>query len=583
MLHAGRLLTGQHHRDAVDTLLQRRADIACQEEVLLHKLHELRRSTLDIDELLNARLPVNSLPVEVLVDIFALVQAEPPRYDYGKNSYRITWLPILAVCRHWRRVMCSNPGFWRTIEVTSTHEWLRISLERCAHVHADVTLRDNDLNHDIWPVLAKGASTIRSLTIRHLELSWRMSVIALLVEHQWPVLQRLDIESGLRFSPLRDNLPAVDIILTTESFPSLRSLCLRSDGFCPPTERSLYRHLRTLDLRSCVWAMPLGQFLDVLESMTHVEILHLHKVSWHMAEVPDNLQARVVSLSCLRSLTLESCSYLPTTCILNCLRLPAVTFISLSICISDEDPQGIIAAIPQDRSAVFPMLSAITSAEVSAEHDSGGVYGLRGTNAANSHTAAIQLDTSEYVADDWPFSLSRALADFVNVFSHSPITALAVSGEYSMVSVTNWVDVFAHFPNLERIDLRLEEPESTHTFWMALSQTPSTSHHGAVYCPRLRTVRTIGSHCVVSMGESAFWAMPRALRTRKDRGHSLEKLEINSGSEGDDDCLGKENTAYLAQVEACVEGLVIGLLDESGKNYEVGVLGGMPVFPKTGY
>ncbi|KAI0721886.1 hypothetical protein C8T65DRAFT_170503 [Cerioporus squamosus] len=305
------------------------------------------------------------------------------------------------------------------------------------------------------------------------------------------------------------------------------------------------------------------RFLDILESMTHVEILHLQKVSLLVPVVSEILRVRTVFLPRLRSLTLASGPYLPSTRILNSLHLPIVTFASLTVDVSDEDPEGIVAALPQDRSLVFPMLSAITSVEVS-EQDYDEVYGLRGINPAKSLEVAVDIEPMFGGDVDWSFSLARVLADSVDFFSHSPITELAISGQYSRMSVSEWMDVLYHFPLLETIHLKLDKSESTHTFWMALSETPRSSEgRGALCCPRLRTVNTIGPHSVPSMGPSAFWAMPRALRIRKDRGHPLERSDLYLGYEGDEDCLRRRDTAYLAQVEECVGMLVVGLLSLS--------------------
>ncbi|TFK84205.1 hypothetical protein K466DRAFT_472983, partial [Polyporus arcularius HHB13444] len=95
-------------------------------------------SILELGESLNSRLPINSLPYEILVKIFRIVQTDP--WIYQGRLINWNWLSIQAVCRHWRTVLCSDPLSWRTITVYSRHEWLQICLERCTDVHADVTL-----------------------------------------------------------------------------------------------------------------------------------------------------------------------------------------------------------------------------------------------------------------------------------------------------------------------------------------------------------------------------------------------------------------------------------------------------------
>ncbi|RPD74438.1 hypothetical protein L226DRAFT_535316 [Lentinus tigrinus ALCF2SS1-7] len=374
-----------------------------------------------------------------------------------------------------------------------------------------------------------------------------------------------------------------DIGFTTENTPSLHSLHLQNEGLIhPPTDRSLYHNLRILKLRSCGWVVPFDQLLDVLESMVNVENLHLHKSLLHMAGVSvisPTRHAQIVTLPQLRTLTLTSNPFLPTTRIISSLNLPAVTSVSLTVGITGDDPEGIVAALPQDRSLAFPMWDAITSVEVYAQnlYDQ---YGFHATNATKSHEVDIRLDTmfSTYVdnapevLDGWPFSLSRVLADFADVFSQSPITELTIAAivrEYSRESVSDWINVFDRSSHLETIDMMSpEDPEdfeqdSAHTFWMALSQTPSSPDRGAVYCPRLRVVMTCGLYCVRD-SERSFWAMPRALRARKDRGYMLEKLDLHLMPDAPNGTLRKgDNKAYLAQVEECVGMLYLDTCSDS--------------------
>ncbi|TFK90720.1 hypothetical protein K466DRAFT_583474 [Polyporus arcularius HHB13444] len=525
----------------IRTLLIRRATLVSEEDALSRELRKTQRSILEIDEFLNSTLPINSLPNEILVKIFRSIQTEP--WILQGRLIEWSWLPIQAVCRLWRRVICSDPLSWRTITVYSRHEWLQICLERCSDVHADVTLYDRSLDTDTLSVLSQWTSAVRSLTIMNLEGHRKESFSSWLTARRWPVLKEMDV-AGLAHHFI-DALPPADIGLTIENAPSLRALRLQARAFHPPAEGSLYTHLLTLKLSLCEWPISFGRLLDVLESMTSIENLRLEKTFIHTVGMPDAQRARIVTLPRLRSFTLELNRYLPITLLLASLNLPAVTSVRVRIDASEQGPHTIADTLPRHRSsALSPILDAITSVHVSADE-----YADQYTFYDSSAGWAGPLYVSMFSGATDRFELmSRALADFVNVFSHSPITELSVSS-LSTGSVSVWVDVFNRFPGLEIINMRDCESSAAHVFWVALSQAPSPSaddDHRAVFCPRLRLVDTVASHTVADT-EEGFWTMPRVLRARKERGHMLQELRVFHDF-SDHERLNE----YLAEVEECV-------------------------------
>ncbi|RDX39400.1 hypothetical protein OH76DRAFT_1394626, partial [Lentinus brumalis] len=278
----------------VQLLLQRRDTFVLQEDALNCQLPDTqRRSILEVGESLNSRLPINSLPYEILVKIFRIVQTDPWIYQ-GRLIYW-NWLSIQAVCRHWRTVLCSDPLSWRTITVYSRHEWLQICLERCTDVHADVTLHKKSLHSDTLSVLSQATPVVRSLAIVDLEGHRRGSFASWLTARRWPVLEEINV-AGLSQTPI-DSLPPADIGLTIENAPSLRALRLQGRAFHPPAEGSLYPHLRTLQLNLCEWPISFGRLLDVLENMTNIEDVRLENLTFlHAVGMPDVQRARIVTL-----------------------------------------------------------------------------------------------------------------------------------------------------------------------------------------------------------------------------------------------------------------------------------------------
>ncbi len=541
----------------VQLLLRRKDALISHDDALSRELRETRRSIMDINEQLNSTLPINSLPTELLLEVFGLVQGEPWTCDSPGRRVYSSWLPIQAVCRYWRQVIRSDPhtGSWRTIEVYSRLEWLQVCLMRCADAHADITLHVKSLDGETLSVLSQYTSVIRSLIIvGNLDVARRTVVASWLTAHHWLVLEQLVVTCAF-YSSMPSQSP-VNIGLTIENAPSLRVLRLEDDVLHPPAEHSLYPQLSSLDLRFCEWQVSFSQFLNILECMTNLKVLHLEKTFLHMVGVPETRppegsaasHARIVTLPRLRSLVLASNQYRSTTQILDILCLPTITSVRLLL---DEHGAGTIAAaLPRDQSLTFPLLSAITSVVVSAYEDDNW-YSLLGRSTNHSHGFSAQIYQPSHAANvfqgDWAGLLSRALADFVDVFSHSPITELLVAA-YSDASVAAWVDVFERFPGLENINLRGCEADTAHRFWVALGQTPP-SQYGAVFCPRLKLVDTVPSHTFPASEE--YWTMPRVLRDRKERGHMLQELRSYRGDNPwqlDNESL----PAYWEEVKQCV-------------------------------
>ncbi|KAI0354470.1 hypothetical protein OH77DRAFT_1367287, partial [Trametes cingulata] len=92
----------------------------------------------------NASLPINRLPVELLVNIFILLPdirhsplpwREPP-------SNTTDWARIMAVCRHWHAAIRDHACFWQTAVVRQRTEWLHLILARSRDSALHLTFQD---------------------------------------------------------------------------------------------------------------------------------------------------------------------------------------------------------------------------------------------------------------------------------------------------------------------------------------------------------------------------------------------------------------------------------------------------------
>ena len=77
---------------------------------------------------LNAVAPVNRLPSEILVLIFSYTMIPHPRF--GRFSHYLLHTTFSAVCKHWRRVVLSDPLLWDFIASHHHPSMVEIALQR---------------------------------------------------------------------------------------------------------------------------------------------------------------------------------------------------------------------------------------------------------------------------------------------------------------------------------------------------------------------------------------------------------------------------------------------------------------------
>ncbi|KAH9850990.1 hypothetical protein C2E23DRAFT_904773 [Lenzites betulinus] len=251
----------------------------------------------------NARLPVNQLPVEILVAIFQLV---PHRTFF--TSDRVNgpeWVLLGRVCRHWRAVLLEHACFWRTISVWKHPHWFQLAVARSqqALLELDVV--------DLSVVVSVDVSTYRdriwSLEVWIRPWHWETDVFALssIISGPSPSLQRLKISNLWDLSPRAAGTPGV-IILNIDNYPRLKHLTV-SDVDVLWSARFISQ-LTTLDLRRCSIypsRISFDMFLDVLEHGRQLEYLSLDRflaAASHTGSHPPRPRHQI-ALPRLRSLT----------------------------------------------------------------------------------------------------------------------------------------------------------------------------------------------------------------------------------------------------------------------------------------
>ncbi|ESK88870.1 hypothetical protein Moror_17047 [Moniliophthora roreri MCA 2997] len=203
--------------------------------------------------------PINSIPVEILTDIFDFCQ---PQGDWREPSVP-TLEHIVAVCSHWRAVALSAPYLWSKIRLRDpltpyiplVQRWLELS-QRCP---LDITIRQSS-KLDIsglplkWMRIGEATSTLLNLLLPHL--------------HRWKSLEL----------SLCQPTPFPRLPLSSEAAPILKHVDIRDSQMLTPDARRLWQMiLSSPSMRRISWKadMPQTAFLPGLidfdwEKLTHI-------------------------------------------------------------------------------------------------------------------------------------------------------------------------------------------------------------------------------------------------------------------------------------------------------------------------
>lgn len=121
-------------------------------------------SLLSLRAMWNTRLPIHTLPAEILFEVFKYSLTP----EKGDQPLKRPWARLMGVCRHWCALVLNTALFWRTINVSRSMKWSKISLRRSQGAPLHMTLsRDCDMEAAI-PMLVQHADQIKDLELNPL-------------------------------------------------------------------------------------------------------------------------------------------------------------------------------------------------------------------------------------------------------------------------------------------------------------------------------------------------------------------------------------------------------------------------------
>nr|VWO97680.1 G protein beta subunit (G protein beta subunit 1) [Ganoderma boninense] len=434
----------------------------------------------------NRSLPINQLPTELLVSIFAPVAAtmstEEPYLDRDPK-----WTKLVKVCHHWRDVACASPVLWRTIAMRSAGYTQRaLALSNPATVDAFFVRCDSIPQVLNIQLLRPHVHRLRLLSFQVIERSWSSAAFSLLQgDAGMPALETLEFPpEGVSQNPREDDFENVQF--TSQRFPRLRFLTIA---------------LTTVPHR---YALAASTGLESLELISTLQRIQGDWVHWQDA-VPGRL-VNPISLQYLKSLSLVHHPPVYTSQFLSHVLLSP----TVSICIIG-DPEDV------DETAVSETVSAMLPPNPSPHHPrprsgDGRIHQRVRTWTRNALSSDIRRVTSgpthQRRRRPSPSGLSTPLPtlsqlqhlihgaarDLLTVFKSAPLTTLALKGACGVITAETWTALFSRFPLLETLALASTDGTSESVFagLMHANTTPGPAPSPPVACPGLRCIRFAG-------------------------------------------------------------------------------------------
>ncbi|KAI1786889.1 hypothetical protein LXA43DRAFT_746457 [Ganoderma leucocontextum] len=498
----------------------------------------------------NRTLPVNRLPNELLVSIFAQV-ADALSISRSRLSGRYPstqWMKLILVCHYWRDVAYASPKLWRVIHMRSP-AYTERALALSSPATIDVSFALHKSNPKNLELLQPHAHRLRSLHFVVVETVWKSSIIALLQnDNGVPALETLQLPFFWRNAGLGEPKDGefVDLQLTAERCPRLQSLAVAHT--VAPQDIEVYARLRKLSLRDCRCAFSFDHFLDALDASSNLENLVLDSF---LERIEGDWVGRAatgrspLSLRHLKLLQVINHPPVYTSRFLSHILLsPSV---SVRIDCEAADPlevdltETVAAMLPSNPAIVLPALALAKEVVVDVYGSEYLLSGFVEPRVRGKDLITLRLGPS--LNQDWSGFSAHGARDLLSVFASAPLTTLDFTGDCGDVTVETWAEIFTRYPLLDTLKLgQVGTTETAFAGLMAATPLPDLP----VPCPSLRSVTVVGPFF-----EEAIDVMLQCLRDRAGKGYRLERvgMELLGMFEGDEELM---DTAYMPQLRELV-------------------------------
>ncbi|KAL1941050.1 hypothetical protein VTO73DRAFT_7686 [Trametes versicolor] len=449
--------------------------------------------------LFNARIPINTLPVELLAMIFemelkaeiypGIFETDCPRLDY------------LLVCRHWFAVAATAPRLWTRVYAGPSLNYVRTCLARSKAVKIDISGGD-------YPWLNVPRGVLHLITphlhrIRKLELGGippgDAPHLNTLLQNTLPALEVLGF--GLSYKAADSIAQAIE--LSPEHLPKLVHVWVHGIRLVPTPALRRLKVLRITDWPGPSPAMTLDMLTALLQELVAVEGLGIYNVPCRdAATLPLHSCTSPTALPNLKHLDLFNTDLRVTKHILSVISVPLSAVVQI---IGQTDlaaaPDAVEAAVlqgtrivlPADTSSL-PMLSRATHASIVI----GGCNHLvfLSTSWPRAHREEGSLYFYMAAPTDY-CGTNPSFADFVGICGRAALEALHIETETDLCPHLRWRDALAYSNGtLRELTVRGTQADPGAAYLFA-ALDPDTAPVGtraaeAVVVPNLRKLRVAG-------------------------------------------------------------------------------------------
>ncbi|KAI0643456.1 hypothetical protein C8Q79DRAFT_181126 [Trametes meyenii] len=415
--------------------------------------------------------PVNTLPVELLVEIFQWVQRPSPPWDMWQMLFfnLPRWHQVLpAVCSHWRNVAYGCPALWSNIEAGLERcglPLLKAFLARSSPLPLDVRL---DLPHDASPyleALRPHIARFRSFIIDRV-LPENGELLRSLFDAPMPLLENITIYcsqddlNGLEEveNTSQDDMDIYDEVfqlpVDPRRFPRLTSLSMTTCGLKPGS--IALPNVRRLNLEDCAWmALRMSDFLVFVAACDRLEELRLSRYRDMLGHAQP--LTPIMLPATMRKLTIEDSPPFIQR-ILRSIKVVPTTNLDIKIVIDPRDPvefRPLEEMLHDQLSIVFPedklhldILRRVDTIRIDLSVRR--YHECRLVGRAGDQT--ITITAAMRGEDVWQTPTPDITRDLVDLFRFAHLVELTITGfaERSF-SKEGWMAALGCFPFLQRL------------------------------------------------------------------------------------------------------------------------------------
>ncbi|TDL22726.1 hypothetical protein BD410DRAFT_788016 [Rickenella mellea] len=459
--------------------------------------------------------PVHRLPDELLSNIILTFASG--------NAF---WKAASFVCRRWRTVTLGTALLWTHISSSYPGDQLDGYLTRSKQAPLTAAVYLGSDNYATVSKIYEHLWRIRVLQLS-LENSRQISHYEVLLAKPAPVLESLTVYNS-------DDEPDPQHHLDVPT--TLRSLTLHR-VYCH-LGRGVLQNLSSLTLQGLskrVEKSSVSQLVDILRACPNLVLLQVADCGVLLANFDS--ESNRVALPMLRVLDIDHIAAFTAAKLLSCLQIPRSTMIYVH-CVdySTHNPFGIL---PRRHGAslvheIYHLSCFIYKRCIHVQiFLDRQVPGSRTESNLQCDIQVADIDVEQF------HHVFNAMATIATTStpdnaSCSSLTIHIIWHEVSRLEIGNgpWITLLSAFPNLSKLSFITRSRSEGDIFLdseASLAEALMTTDrvHGVCLCPRLRVLSSQNTFQTRRLNDDSFLNLVRCLRFRRDRGMTLESMELD--------------------------------------------------------